>query len=91
MYELKNEWKMFEKGEKRIVYPKNMHPQWEYITNIMLTHNFKKRPTFHDILEILKKLDNNETMRKEIRNAKNGIKVDENSKEAVLESYLDYI
>lgn len=74
VYELKDQWKMFEKGEKRISYPKNIHPQWEYITNIMLTHNFKKRPMFHDILELLKKLDDNGTMRKEIRNSQKGIK-----------------
>lgn len=29
---------------------------------------------FHDILELLKKLDDNGTMRKEIRNTKQGIK-----------------
>lgn len=64
MKELKEEWKKYEKGEIRITYGKDLHPQWEYITNIMLTHNFKKRPTFHDILEILKKLDDNGNIRR---------------------------
>lgn len=82
-----NEWKMFEKGLNWLVYPKNMHPQWEYITNIMLTYDYKKRPHFHQILEILKKLDENSTMKKEIIN---GIKVDENSNEAILRSFLFY-
>jgi hypothetical protein len=58
------------------VYPKTFHPQWEYITNYMLTYNFKKRPMFRDILELLKKLDDNGTMRKEIINARKGIKVE---------------
>lgn len=48
--ELKVEWEKFEKGEKRAEYDGEFHPQWEYITNLMLTHNPKKRPTFHDIL-----------------------------------------
>ena len=48
--ELKAEWVKFEKGEKRVEYDAKFHPQWEYITNLMLTHNSKKRPTFHDIL-----------------------------------------
>lgn len=61
---LKKEWKMYEKGEKRIKLPKTLHPQWDYLVNIMLTFNFKKRPMFHEILEILKKLDENGTMRK---------------------------
>jgi hypothetical protein len=30
----------------------------------MLTYNYKKRPMFNQILEILKKLDDNGTMRK---------------------------
>lgn len=36
----------------------------------MLTHNPKKRPNFHEVLEILKKVDDNGFMRKEIRNKK---------------------
>jgi len=39
----------------------------------MLSHNPKKRPTFHDILELLKKLDDNGTMRLDIQNKKSGI------------------
>lgn len=47
MTDLKTEWKKFERGEKRVEYPKDLHPQWQFLTNLMLTHNHKKRPTFH--------------------------------------------
>ena len=46
----------------------------------MLTHNFKKRPNFHDVLEILKKVDDNGNMRREIRNMKMGLKIEQNTR-----------
>ena len=81
----------FEKGEKRVEYDSKLHPQWEYITNLMLTHNSKKRPTFHDILELLKKLDDNGTMRQEIQNKKEG-KESKGSLAAIkAQNYLSFI
>jgi len=44
----------------------------------MLTYNYKKRPQFHDVLELLKKLDDKGNMRKEIRNNKDGVKTQVN-------------
>ena len=48
--DLRKEWHMYEIGEKRVTYSQNLHPNWEYFTNFMLTYDPKKRPTFHEVL-----------------------------------------
>lgn len=45
--DLKNEWHLYEIGERRVQYDTKFHPNWEYFTNYMLTYDPKKRPTFH--------------------------------------------
>lgn len=57
----------------------------------MLSHNPKKRPTFHDILELLKKLDDNGTMRLEIQNKKSGIESKSNENVMKVQNYLNFI
>lgn len=57
----------------------------------MLTHNFKKRPTFHDVLEILKKVDDNGDMRRELRNMRMGLKVEQNTRQVLVENYLNFV
>ena len=37
-------------------YDSKFHPNWEFFTNYMLTYDPKKRPTFHEVLEKLKKV-----------------------------------
>jgi hypothetical protein len=47
---------LYETGERRVQYDSKLHPNWEYFTNYMLTYDPVKRPTFHEILEKLKKV-----------------------------------
>lgn len=35
----------------------NVHPEWQYLINIMLTYNPDKRPTFDDVLQKLKVIE----------------------------------
>ena len=58
MPQLRQEWASYQKGAKRVKYNETLHPLWEYFTNIMLTFDAKKRPTYHEVLEILKKVYN---------------------------------
>jgi uncharacterized protein YyaL (SSP411 family) len=51
-----------------VQYDSNLHPNWEFFTNYMLTYDPKKRPTFHDVLEKLKKVY--DKMMEEIRGKK---------------------
>jgi hypothetical protein len=53
---LKNEWHLYEIGQRRVHYDSKLHPNWEFFTNYMLTYDPKKRPTFHEVLEKLKKV-----------------------------------
>lgn len=42
---------MYERGAKRVKYDtQGLHPLWEYFTNIMLTYDPKKRPTYREVL-----------------------------------------
>jgi hypothetical protein len=49
---------LYEKGAKRVTYNEGQNQLWEYFTNIMLTFDPKKRPTYHEVLQILKKVYN---------------------------------
>ena len=39
-------------------YDTKLNPQWEYITNMMLTYNPAKRPTFDEVLSKFKLVAN---------------------------------
>jgi hypothetical protein len=45
----------FNSPNKKINYPKELHPAWEKITLSMLTHDKNQRPSFEKLLSDFKK------------------------------------
>ena len=65
---MRNEWNEFKKG-KMLTYDSKYNPNWEYLTNMMLTYNPDKRPTFNEVLDKFKQIE--KKMREEIIYKKN--------------------
>ncbi len=45
--QLKEELNKFKSGNRKIVYPKELHKNWTDLTSKMLTYDKEKRPSFH--------------------------------------------
>jgi hypothetical protein len=47
---------LYERGLKKAEYNGPYHPLWQYFTNWMLIFDPKRRPTYHEVLQNLKKI-----------------------------------
>ena len=56
--QLLQEIEKFKSPNKRIDYPKELHPAWEKLTLSMLTYNKNDRPSFDKLLADFQKLSN---------------------------------
>jgi hypothetical protein len=52
--QLLSELKEFSSNLQKVKYPKSLNPEWTKFTNLMLTHNAVKRPSFSEMKKLFK-------------------------------------